>query len=92
MHRYSECLPAFVHDEGIDSDALESKHLTGKVRFSKKAQVKSDTENNEPQRYVRVSCLIPCLASLYANIIGKFDGVMRNLDISSRKILTQMSA
>lgn len=47
---YSEYLPAFVHDDDIDTDALESKHLMGSVRFSKRAQIKPDIEHSEPQR------------------------------------------
>eukprot|EP00794_Sanderia_malayensis_P005626 gene5626-6322_t len=39
LRRYSESLPAFTHDDNIDVDGLESKHLMGNVKFLKKAHV-----------------------------------------------------
>ncbi|XP_065071058.1 signal recognition particle subunit SRP72-like [Rhopilema esculentum] len=46
---YSEHLPPFVHDDEIEVDVLESKHLMGSIKFSKKAQNEAD-QDNQAQR------------------------------------------
>ncbi len=46
---YSESLPPFAHDDDVDVDALESKHLMGSVKFSKKSQADVKADPQDPR-------------------------------------------
>eukprot|EP00112_Aurelia_sp_Birch-Aquarium-sp1_P018323 Seg4357.1 transcript_id=Seg4357.1/GoldUCD/mRNA.D3Y31 product="Signal recognition particle subunit SRP72" protein_id=Seg4357.1/GoldUCD/D3Y31 len=50
---YSESLPPFTHNDVIDVDALESKHLMGSVKFSKKAQNENDLEKQRDEIIIK---------------------------------------